>query len=118
MERVYSGERGSNGCVVKVDGRLLQPRLDLHTYTFQGFDWGGDGAGETQLAMAILADYYGRWGLEHCALSLAEDFRDLVVCWLAYASWSLAEQEVAAAVREILRERGARAGSAPVGVLM
>lgn len=118
MERIYRGEQTSQGCVVLADGGPLSPRQDLRTYTVSGFDWGCDAPGATQLALAILADYYGRWGLEHCALSLAEDFRDLVISWLPYESWELDEHEVAAAVREILRERSVHIGQEPTGLVM
>jgi len=118
MERIYSGERTESVSAVQVDGRPLSEWLDLRTYTSRGFDWSTDNARATQLALAILADYYSQWGLEHAALSLAEDFRDLVVCWLPYDTWELGEAEVAAALRAILRERGARSNAAPVGVLV
>lgn len=107
MGKVYAGERSGSRCVVTVDGKELPMRLDLRAWSFEGYEWDGDDERATQLALAILADYYGQWGLEHLALSLAEDFRQLVIAWLPYAGWRLEERDVATAVRAILRERGA-----------
>jgi hypothetical protein len=107
MGKVYAGERLGSRCAVTVDGRELPIRLDLRDYSYSGFEWDGDEQGAAQLALAILADYYGPWGLEQVALSLAEDFRQLVIAWLPYEKWRLEERDVAAAVRAIVRERGA-----------
>ncbi len=57
--KIYKGERGGDGAVVTVNGRLLDPRLDLRNFGGDGFEWGYDGAGPRQLAFAILADLEG-----------------------------------------------------------
>lgn len=56
--RTYKGERNIDGAKVTVDGGPLDPRLDLHTFTSRGFEWGYEGDGPHQLAFAILADYF------------------------------------------------------------
>ena len=56
--RTYRGERTIDGAEVTADGEPLDPRLDLHTFTSRGFEWGYEGDGPLQLALAILADYF------------------------------------------------------------
>ena len=56
--RIYKGERNIDGAEVTVDGEPLDPRQDLHTFTSRGFEWGYEGDGPNQLALAILADYF------------------------------------------------------------
>ncbi len=56
--RIYKGERNIDGAEVTVDGEPLDTRLDLHTFTSRGFEWGYEGNGPKQLALAILADYF------------------------------------------------------------
>ena len=46
------------GVRVTVDGRPLDPRLDLRVLSASGFEWGYDGGGPGQLALAILADQF------------------------------------------------------------
>lgn len=46
-------------CTVEVDGRPLDPRLDLKSYSPDGFEWGYWGDGAAQLALALLADATG-----------------------------------------------------------
>ncbi len=57
--RTYRGERTIDGAVVTVDDAPLRPRLDLHAFTRRGFEWGYEGDGPLQLALAILAEHFG-----------------------------------------------------------
>jgi len=41
--------------IVTVDGRPLDPRLDLMNHSPDGFEWGYSGSGPAQLSLAILA---------------------------------------------------------------
>jgi hypothetical protein len=54
---IYSGHWTEDGAVVLVDGRPLDPKLDLANKSPTGFAWGYGGSGPGQLALAILADY-------------------------------------------------------------
>ena len=56
--RVYEGRRLPTGCLVTVDGKPLDPRYDLRKIA-DHFEWGYDGAGPRQLALALLADHFG-----------------------------------------------------------
>jgi len=56
--RTYTGKRDIDGAEVTVDGRPLDPRLDIHTFTSRGFEWGYEGDGPSQLALAILAVHF------------------------------------------------------------
>jgi hypothetical protein len=44
---------------VLVDDRPLDLHLDWGNYSPAGFEWGHEGAGPAQLALAILADFFG-----------------------------------------------------------
>ncbi len=57
--RTYRGERNIDGAEVTVDGAPLDPRHDLHVFTRRGFEWGYEGNGPRQLALAILAKHFG-----------------------------------------------------------
>lgn len=56
--RTYKGQRNIDGAEVTVDGEPLSPRLDIHAFTRRGFEWGYEGNGPLQLALAILADHF------------------------------------------------------------
>ena len=53
----YAGRRQGFAVIVTVDGRRLNPRLDLWNHSPTGFEWGYCGSGPAQLALAILADH-------------------------------------------------------------
>ena len=53
----YAGRRQGYAVIVTVDGRPLNPRLDLWNHSPTGFEWGYGGSGPAQLALAILADH-------------------------------------------------------------
>ena len=72
---VYRGARTDEGCVVTVDGKPLNPRLDLYNHSPTGFSWGFGGSGPAQLALAILADCLG----DKEALKLYQSFKWQVV---------------------------------------
>lgn len=58
--KLYKGKRLHNGSQVDVldDGVRIRT---LRTYLFHapGFDWGGGGSGSSELALAIMLDYFG-----------------------------------------------------------
>ena len=55
--KTYEGRRQGYAVIVTVDGRPLNPRLDLYNHSPTGFEWGYCGSGPAQLALAILADH-------------------------------------------------------------
>ena len=99
--KIYEGGRSLAGAVVTVDGRKLPPRFDLKRLSPAGFEWTYEGAGPSQLALALLADYLGD---DQKALSLHEAFMREVVANLDNA-WRL----TAADIDEALARLGAAA---------
>lgn len=62
--KAYRGFRTPHACVVMVGETTatsvpLDPRNDLHNHSPNGFEWGYEGSGPAQLALAILAHWYG-----------------------------------------------------------
>lgn len=82
-ERYYSGDAFGQVSVREgvavADGSnrtRLNPRFDIHRYPAAGFFWGGDGPGQLQLALALLADALGD---DECALQFHPEFSQRVV---------------------------------------
>jgi len=68
--RMYLGDRTIDGAQVTVDGVSLNPALEVKTFTDHGFEWGFDGDGPRQLALAILSEHLNNpeEALSHCEL--------------------------------------------------
>ncbi len=84
---------------MSVNGEPLDPRLDLRTFSDQGFEWGYEGGGPRQLALAILADHFTD---PKVAL---ENFRRFLLNWAAGMrndEWSLTSREVDQALSEVV----------------
>ena len=82
----YRGYREGYAVIVTVDGRRLNPRLDLWNHSPTGFEWGYCGSGPAQLALAILAD--------HCkdderALNFHQRFKWAVIAELPGRGWTI-----------------------------
>ncbi len=87
----YEGRREGYVVIVTVDGRRLNPRLDLYNHSPTGFEWGYGGSGPAQLALAILAD--------HCrndkqAFNFHHRFKWAVIAELPRRHWTLSGQEI------------------------
>jgi len=95
--KTYRGVRAGGGCVVTVDGAPLDPRLDLRRHSGAGFEWGYDGTGPRQLALAILADCLGD---DMRALNGDQRFAATVIARLVGDQWSLDEGDVRRALDE------------------
>ena len=122
-DRTYHGLRGPDGiCHVTVAvasailGRPLPPRLDLLNKSPTGFEWGYDGSGPAQLALALCADALGgsskgsagasRWnaagGDDAAALRLFQLFKSHVVSRLPRDEpWTLTSAEVRQQCRDL-----------------
>jgi hypothetical protein len=74
--RRFVGERTIDGVKVTVEGREIDPRLDVRTYTDHGFEWSYEGDGPRQLALAILAEHMGD---AQASLEYVEPFMQRVV---------------------------------------
>jgi hypothetical protein len=87
----YVGRRTGHAVDVTVDGRPLNPRLDLWNHSPTGFEWGYGGSGPAQLALALLADCLGD---DDEAVSLHQDFKSAFVAGLPHRGWTVAEEQV------------------------
>ena len=92
--KTYAGDRTIDGIVVTVDGEPLDQRLDVRTYSTNGFEWTYEGNESRQLALAILAEHLGD---EDQALALVEPFMREVVANFDN-TWEMTENDVAAAL--------------------
>ena len=87
----YIGKRIGHAVEVTVDGAPLEPRLELWNHSPGAFEWGYSGSGPAQLALALLADCFGD---DEAAVELHQDFKAAVVAGMAYAGWTLTEEEI------------------------
>jgi len=96
----YEGRREGHAVIVTVDGRRLNPRLDLWNHSPTGFEWGYGGSGPAQLALAILADHLGD---DQEALNFYQRFKWAIIAELPGRGWRLTSLEIDA-VLHTLRE--------------
>ena len=87
----YEGRRQGYAVIVTVDGRPLNPRLDLWNHSPTGFEWGYGGSGPAQLALAILADHFGN---DEQAFNFHHRYKWAVIAELPKRSWTLTSQEI------------------------
>ncbi len=106
--KTYNGSREGYAVDVTVNGRPLNPRLDLWNHSPSGFEWGYCGSGPAQLALALLADHLAD---KQQALNLYQRFKWTVVVELPKKRWTLTSRELDAALQSI-REQEAVTGGA------
>lgn len=94
--KTYTGARTFDAVVVSVDGRPLDPRRDLHTYSLNNFEWGYEGDESLQLALAILADATDA----ATARAQAGPFMRAIVANFDN-EWEITDEQVQAAVRDL-----------------
>lgn len=87
----YSGRRQGYAVIVTVDGRRLNPRLDLWNHSPTGFEWGYVGSGPAQLALAILADHCGN---NKRALNWYQRFKWAMIAELPHREWILTSEDI------------------------
>jgi hypothetical protein len=93
----YVGRRTRQGVTVtrETDDGTTEPlplRLDLAQKSPTGFEWGYNGSGPAQLALALLSDVVG----DSRALPNFQRFKFAVVGRLPQMGWVLTQDEVAA----------------------
>lgn len=98
--KLYSGLRTERGCEVTVDGELLDLKLDVKNISPSGFEWGYQGDGPSQLAVAILCDYFDDTEPEK-VLRIYREFRDKVFIDLKRDQWDLTTREIAEHLRDL-----------------
>jgi hypothetical protein len=96
--KTYCGRRNAHAVDVTVNGRPLNPRLDLYNHSPTGFEWGYGGSGPAQLALALLADHLRNTTK---ALELYQPFKWLVVANFPECGWELTNQQIDEALRYI-----------------
>ena len=96
LQKVYAGRRGRE-VEVKVGEDTLNPRLDLANHSPTGFNWGYNGSGPAQLALAILADYLGD---DEKALALYQSFKRHKIAVLVENEWLITGQEIESILQE------------------
>lgn len=106
--KTYEGRREGYAVLVTVNGRPLNPRLDLWNHSPSGFEWGYGGSGPAQLALALLADHLGD---DRQALDLYQRFKWAVIAELPRRNWTLTSRQIHQAIQNI-REAEAVAGNA------
>lgn len=84
-DNLYVGLRSGGRCTVAVNFEQLSPRWDLRNHSPDGFEWGYNGSGPSQLALAILANEYG----DDIALEYYRDFREEFVARIVTDKWTI-----------------------------
>jgi hypothetical protein len=66
MEEIFHAVRTKTGCRVTVKGKPIAKRLSWRNHSTTGFEWGFQGSGPAQLALAMLAHVFDKqFALEH-----------------------------------------------------
>ena len=78
---------------VTVDGEPLNARFDLFEHSVTGFEWGYEGSGPAQLALAVLADHFQD---DDKACEFHQDFKRRLIAKLPRGGWSLTSQHIQA----------------------
>jgi hypothetical protein len=100
MQKLYTGRRDRDGLavvhVIEADGdsHELKPRRDLREHSLS-FEWGYDGSGPAQLALALLADALGN---DYQAQNYYQPFKRMIVECMPILGWQLSVNEVCRAV--------------------
>ena len=89
--KTYEGRRQGYAVIVTVDGRPLNPRLDLWNHIPTGFEWGYGGSGPAQLALAILTDHLGD---DEQAFNFHHRFKWAVIAELPHREWILTSEDI------------------------
>ena len=99
--KTYEGRREGYAVLVTVNGRPLNPRLDLWNHSPTGFEWGYSGSGPAQLALAVLADHLAD---DRQALDIYQRFKWVVVAELPKKGWTLSSREIDQSLERIRRQ--------------
>ena len=94
--KIYEGQRSGETVTVRVDDEPLNARLDLRDFRASGFEWGYEGSGPSQLALAILADH----AHAQTALGNYRVFVQIVIAEIEGDSWRLTSEDIDQRVSE------------------
>ena len=98
--KIYKAVRMPDGCSVTVDGVPLGPRTDLRQHSTSGFEWGYEGSGPQQLALAILADHFGD---DARALTHYKVFMEVVLAELRSDQWALTSEQITNSFSQVVQ---------------
>ena len=87
---------------VTVNGVVLspEPSQKLYNHSPTGFSWGYGGSGPSQLALALLLDFFGK---DSEMLRFYQDFKFAVVAnWPQHGNWEISGLGIMEAMRKIL----------------
>jgi hypothetical protein len=96
--KVYAGRRTPRGTKVTVDGKPLDAKLGLLDFQADGFEWGYEGSGPSQLALAILSDYGG----DEMALRNYRDFTHNIIAEIEDDEWTLTSEDIEQKAQEVV----------------
>jgi uncharacterized protein (DUF2249 family) len=88
--KIYEGLRDGERITVRVDGQPLDARLDLRDFRASGFEWGYEGSGPSQLALAILADHADA----STALGNYRNFVQIFIAEIEGDNWRLTSEDI------------------------
>ncbi len=105
---IYIGKRTNDGCVVKIfahdalknnprfiddlqEGEDLPLRLDIHSHSPDGFEWGYGGSGPSQLALALIAHAMQD---DELTKRLYPQFRDVGIATIQQDMWMLSSTDI------------------------
>src|SRR6185295_16253649 len=101
--KTYEGRREGYAVLVTVNGRPLNPRLDLWNHSPSGFEWGYGGSGPAQLALAILADHLTD---DRQALDIYQRFKWTIIAELPRKNdWKLTSQVIDTVLQGIREQK-------------
>ena len=98
--KIYQGIREGYALTVTVNGRPLNPRLDLWNHSPTGFEWGYGGSGPAQLALALLTDHLAD---DEQAVRLHQSFKFAVIVKLPKKDWTLTSDQIKQALQSLPR---------------
>ena len=89
------------------DGKPLPRCLNVARYSPDGFEWGYNGSGPAQLAVALLCDHFGNGKTaQERALRLHQLFKDKCIVNLPHDGWVLDGATLENIVRDIESQLG------------
>ena len=99
--KIYEGKRDGEGkIVVTVDGEPLDAHADIRNFQADGFEWGYEGSGPSQLGFAMLVEHMGAEG----ALEHYRRFVRNVVAEIEADEWRFNTDDIANRLREEIVE--------------
>jgi len=82
----------------------------LWNHSPTGFEWGYDGSGLAQLALAILADHLSD---DELAVALHQSFKWAVIAKLPKRDWTLTSRAIDCVLQSIREQKAIAGGEAP-----